>query len=492
MKIATHKGKCYDVIYSVVNVSELEGELRIDAEYYEPSYLNILNLFRNGKTVRELKKDIRYGLYVEPNYVDDGINFIRALNLLNFWIEGEIVKIPADKVPQFYILKVDDIIIVRSGANTGAVCIVDPTFDNSTFGSYIIKISLKKNLINSKYFAVFLNSKYGLLQSMRLKTGSSQLNLNIPNIESFKIPIPLDTFQKFIEKLVLRAYEEKQKAEKLYKHAEEILLEELGLKNWKPKTKKIKLGGKEFEEEENISIRMLSEIMKADRMDAEYWEPRYDEFIALLKSKTKLKRLKEFLTSKILKGVEVGSANYQESGIPFIRVSNVNKFGIVERDQKYISKNLYLELRETYEAKKGEILLTKDATPGIAYVLKEKLKGIIASGIVRLKVERIEKEYLSLVINSMLGKMQIIREGGGSIISHWKPNQIKNLLIPELDFTIQQKISQLIQQSFKARENSKKLLEIAKRMVEIYIEKNEEEGLNYAKNKLNKINIEIY
>ncbi len=55
----------------------------------------------------------------------------------------------------------------------------------------------------------------------------------------------------------------------------------------------------------------------------------------------------------------------------------------------------------------------------------------------------------------------------------------------------QQKISQLIQSAFRVRENSKKLLEVAKRTVEIYIEKEEKDGLNYARSKLNELNIEI-
>ena len=90
MITATHEGKYYDVEYSIVNISELEGESRIDAEYYDPFYLKQFRLFKNIKQIREIKKDIRYGLYVEPIYTHKGVNFIRALNLLHFWIEGRL------------------------------------------------------------------------------------------------------------------------------------------------------------------------------------------------------------------------------------------------------------------------------------------------------------------------------------------------------------------------------------------------------------------
>ena len=161
-------------VFSIVKLSELEGAKRIDAEYYKPEYLWIKNL-PNLSPVRNLVGDIRYGLYVEPEYKEFGINFIRALNLLSFWIDGEILKIDEDKVPCDYKLKVGDCLIVRSGANTGSIGFVFPKFRDSTFGSYTIKITFNK--INPAFASVFLASKFGLSQAIRLKTGSAQLNL---------------------------------------------------------------------------------------------------------------------------------------------------------------------------------------------------------------------------------------------------------------------------------------------------------------------------
>jgi type I restriction enzyme S subunit len=495
MITATHKGKYYDVEYSMVNVSELEGELRIDAEYYEPFYL------RNEEKIKRKKWEYlgdllsekpQYGTTPEGGIFEpSGIPFIRSQDFkegfvdINQFCSFEFhLKNKKSNVIQ------KDILLAVVGATIGEVGLY-MLEEEANINQNIAR--LRFNKLNPFYAFSFMKTQFFINQLYRFNTGNAQPYLNTFQVNSFKIPIPSDTFQnfqKFIEKLVLKAYEERQKAEQFYKEAEEILLEELGLKNWKPKTKKIKIGGREFEEEENISIRNLSEVIKADRMDAEYWEPKYDELIKKLKQKAILKSLKEFLASKLLKGVEVGSENYLENGIPFIRVSNISEFGIVGRDQKYISEELYLQLKDKFKPKKGEILLTKDATPGIAYVLKEDLKGIIASGIVRLKVENIEKEYLALVINSIIGQMQILKEGGGSIISHWKPNQIEFLLVPLIEPQTK-KISQLIQQFFKARENSKKLLEIAKKTVEIYIEKDEEEGLNYANNQLEELNIKV-
>ena len=172
------------------------------------------------------------------------------------------------------------------------------------------------------------------------------------------------------------------------------------------------------------------------------------------------------------KGFEPGSDEYQEEGKLFIRVSSISKHGIIDKDQKYLSDELFQSLKKGFEPKIGEILLTKDATPGIAYVLKEVVEGIVASGIMRLKLkEDIEAEYLTLCINSIVGQMQIERDAGGSIIAHWKPEQIKKLQIPILPDKTQQKIADLARQSHEARKNAKELLEEAKREVEELIEK---------------------
>ncbi|MBU4299458.1 restriction endonuclease subunit S, partial [Patescibacteria group bacterium] len=121
----------------------------------------------------------------------------------------------------------------------------------------------------------------------------------------------------------------------------------------------------------------------------------------------------------------------------------------------------------------GEILLTKDATPGTAYVVKEPIEGIISSGILRLKPKNkeVENEYLVLCLNSIIGQMQAERDGGGSIITHWKPNQIKNVLIPIIPKPTQRKIAGLVQKSHQARKEAKELIEEAKLKVEELIEK---------------------
>ena len=59
--------------------------------------------------------------------------------------------------------------------------------------------------------------------------------------------------------------------------------------------------------------------------------------------------------------------------------------------------------------------------------------------------------------------MQIERDAGGSVIAHWKPEQVKKLQVPILPKSTQQKIANLVRQSHQARKKAKELLEKAKR-----------------------------
>jgi len=97
------------------------------------------------------------------------------------------------------------------------------------------------------------------------------------------------------------------------------------------------------------------------------------------------------------------------------------------------------------------------------------------------KSDRINDDYLTLALNSLLTKEQINRDCGGSVILHWRPDQVKETLIPILPNEKQTQIKEKVSESFALREQSKRLLESAKRAVEIAIEKIEDDALSFLK-----------
>lgn len=93
--------------------------------------------------------------------------------------------------------------------------------------------------------------------------------------------------------------------------------------------------------------------------------------------------------------------------------------------------------------------------------------------------EQVLPDYLTLVLNSKLIRMQAERDAGGSIILHWRISEIENVIVPVVNMTIQTQITFLVRESFTLKAESERLLATAKRAVEIAIETNEQTAMAY-------------
>ncbi|WP_158655514.1 restriction endonuclease subunit S [Helicobacter marmotae] len=220
----------------------------------------------------------------------------------------------------------------------------------------------------------------------------------------------------------------------------------------------------------NYAIKTLKEsFLKTSRLDSEYYQTKYEQNEHLKKSKH-YARLGDLV--EIKKSIEPGSESYRTSGIPFIRVSNLSHFGINQSEIYLDSADFNeKELKNLYP-KKDMILLSKDGSIGLAYCLEKDLECITSGAILHLQIKDknlILPQYLTLILNSLTTKLQAERDSGGSIIAHWKLDEIKNVLIPILNKQIQQTIESKIIQSFALRTEAKILLEKAKAKVECAI-----------------------
>lgn len=91
-------------------------------------------------------------------------------------------------------------------------------------------------------------------------------------------------------------------------------------------------------------------------------------------------------------------------------------------------------------------------------------------------------DYLTLVLNSIVVQMQAERDAGGSVIQHWKPSEIENVVIPILNEKVQTTITEKVRESFALRKKSHRLLELAKQTVEVAIEQGEDKAIKLLNN----------
>jgi len=474
--------------YSVVQFNNVKDIFRFDAEYFHPVALKYEKIIssHNGKTLKELGCKVVSGPFgsslKSDAYLPSGVPFVRISNLKDFFIsERDLIYISEEDNKRLSSsqLKIGDLVLSKVGNTIGIVSKVTPEIGNCNISENNLGIRLSKDLSTffKDYILTHLNSRIGQIQILRLISGNAQPKLNVSDIENLRMPIFSNDFYKRISDLITKSITEIQVSITFYQKAEQLLLSELGLLDWKAK-------------HELAFVKDYSDTQKAERIDAEYFQPKYEEIVEAVK-----KYRGGFDESgnlvKIKKSVEPGSEAYQENGVPFVRVSNLSKFELSNNNQQFISEELYNELK-THQPKKGEILLSKDATPGMAYYLNEEpQKMIVSGGILRLKTDsqQVLPEYLTLVLNSVVVQKQIERDAGGSIINHWRPDQVKATIIPILENSKQREITELVEKSFSDRKLSKSLLEIAKQGVEMAIEKDEKEAEKWIDTEIKKLGI---
>ena len=467
---------------SVVKYSEVQTDnesKRIDSEYFKQEYLeNKKFICKNEyKTLEQLSTKITNGHtpYGE-NLSHNEIKFITAEFMEDFFIK-EVKKFISYESHTNYlkrsILKNGDIIFSIKGKIGNAVPIFNIK-EPLNINQDIARISINRKEINIFYLSAFLNSKFGKKQTEQEATG--QINPFIPlgTLKQIKIRIFPKEFQIEIEAMVKDSHKALENSKKLYKEAEKILYEALGLDaenplesilSFREKNKVIHNHLKGYKRL-NISIRTYKEsYLKTGRLDAEYYQEKFRKNEILIKNFSHAK-LSDLVN--IQKSIEPGSEAYQDDGIEFIRVANLGKFEL-SKSYIYLDKIKFINELERLYPQKDMILLTKDGSIGIAYCVPENLNCITSAAILHLKIKDkniILPQVLTLIINSIIGQLQAQRDSGGAIISHWTISEIENILIPLLDLKTQRKIEAKVKQSFELRDKSKELLENAKVKIE--------------------------
>jgi restriction endonuclease S subunit len=449
-------------------ISALEFGNRIDAELYRPSLRQSFErMFQTGLPVTRLRRVcIILSGTTPPDRIDgltSGPILFKTTDIRNGIIssQGEYYRITDEVHRRMAKTRLEDrdVLLNIVGATLeviGRSAFVYQLDDEANITQAMVFLRCQTPDVLPGFLFAYLNTKYGQDQIARYARPTGQYNLNIQEVGHICIPLLPVYEQRAIEKLILSAGDLLKVSAESYAKAEQRLKTELGLDKLT------------FEKPVGYTAR-LSEATARGRIDADYFQIPFRQID---------KHLDKYTTAQlhtlvdIAKGIEVGSAAYQASGYPFLRVSNVKETGIeIGPSDKYISPALYSRLQD-YRPQVGEILLTKDGSPGVAMSVDQDCDGIISGGIVRLKPKNsnVPNEYLALAINSRLCRMQVERECSGALILHWKPASIRKLRIPILAEPIMRQIADLVIKAKLARRESVRLLEQAKARVEQLIE----------------------
>lgn len=442
---------------SVVRLSELNNEHRIDAEYFSKENLfEIKKLSDFGTLQIGDIANVTDGIHTSIDYDENShVNLISATspkeNIFDL-SRGAFISEKAHAENPRTALRKNDVIISTVGT-IGNCAVVDDSIlpANSDRHVGIIRI---KNDYSPYVLSTFLLSKYGKMQTLRESTGNVQLNLFIYKLRELQIPNFSADFQQKIESLVKSAHAKLADSKSIYAQAEDTLLSELGLKDWQPKS-------------ENTSVKTLSDFKASGRLDAEFYQPKYDELEAKIKS-VPYKTISELQT--------FNARGVQPDYIPDGTVSVVNSKHILENGLDYdnFEKTTtdFLKDNEKAAIKQNDILIyTTGANIGRTqpYLLSE--PALASNHVNILRPSNVNPLYAAFVLNSKIGRLQTEKACTGSAQAELYPSDIEKFLLPILPQKTQEQIAELVQKSFELRTESKRLLEEAKKMVEKEIEK---------------------
>jgi restriction endonuclease S subunit len=325
------------------------------------------------------------------------------------------------------------------------------------------------------YLWIFLHSEYGKKSLLRTASQTGQPHLTIEPLYELQIPKFSKAFQDRFEELHLRIKNKQIESQKAYDEAEQILLSEVRLLDWKP--------GRRL-----YFVKNFSETESVARIDADYFQPMYDELAEKIKEyKNGYKSLSECVRIKDKNFVPKAEESYK-----YIELANISANGIINGFMEAIGEELPSRARRKVNT--GDVIVSsiEGSLSSIALINDDLNNALCSTGFYVIDSDIINSETLLVLLKSPVGQLQLKKGCSGTILTAINNEEFKRILIPDVADDVQEEIKKKISEMYQTKSASKKLLDIAKRAVEMAIEQNEEEAEKWLNNEVNHASSSIH
>ncbi len=268
--------------------------------------------------------------------------------------------------------------------------------------------------------------------------------------------IPDTKFLEAVSVLVKKAHLSKKSSEAMYQEAERLLLKEINLESYKTV-------------DENISIRSLVEATRANRFDAEYWQPKYDAMLKRIATyKGGVSTVGEQFTALKNNFKSEAGKTYRYIEIGDVSTSN-GEVGYTELPTIELPANAKIEFGER------QLIASKVRPNRGAVAILENHKGYIGSGAFTVLKEKgqVPLEVLMVYLKTEPIRDLLLRYNVGTSYPVIRDEDILNLPIPLLNEKDTTDIVKNVITAHKNLAEAKALIDLAKRAVEAFIEKDE-------------------
>lgn len=425
---------------------------RIDANFYVSRLGAIEELHRQYKNLGDLCKFPRAKTPPRELYFSSGIPVIKLKNVSNYFLQLKDTDfIPQSRYKEFIQPKTGDILITATGEGTiGRVGI----FENGIKCVVTAEVMLvRSENINPYFLFAYLRSPHGRYQLERFARGSTgQTHLYSKDVALIPVPQVSEKLEMEIENIVKQAHQKKKLAGEKYEEAEKSLYELLGQKKLVLKSEK------SFEAKSD-------EVFSIMRFDSEYYQPKYKEVIEILNKSgfevEKLKKIIKISTKKINPKI-----NPTEK-IKYIELADINpSTGEIDSFSKLYGYEAPSRARMVIKA--GDVLVASLAgsVDNIGLVPEELNGGVASTGFFVINSENYFSEFLFLLFRSEIMKKQLEQKTAGAIMAAVPKSVFGDLLVPVIPKSKQEKIAELVKQSFALQKEAKQLLDGATKKVE--------------------------
>lgn len=431
-------------------------DFRVDSAFYTKAPKKNKNL--EYRKIGDCLASSQYGISIEMNENDKGYPIYRMNEMHNMLCDLDVDKCADISKSDYerFALKDKDVLFNRTNSfewvgRTGIYYVNDDI--KRTFASYLVRFNPDEKILLPEYLCAFLNSKQGVWDvKRRARQSINQTNVNPEEVKEIEIPILEIDFQKKIQFNFREANRLRIQSKTLYSEAEEMLLEELGLKDWQPTN-------------ESVSVKSFSDFQASGRLDAEYYQPKYDEIE---------NQLINFGVQNLDKYCNVQDKNFTplfNKEYRYIELANIGANGDITGCTETIGEELPSRARRLVH--KGDLIVSsiEGSLQSCAIITDEYNNALCSTGFYVLSPTTINVETLLLVFKSHVMQALMKKGCSGTILTALSKDELMKLQLPNISQPVQQQIATKIQQSFVLKAESKRLLEKAKVMVEREIEK---------------------
>ena len=350
---------------------------------------------------------LEYGSGAAATLYDGNIRYVRITDIDEGGHLGNDIVSP-NTIDKKYILNEGDVLFARTGATVGKTYLYHESDGQCIYAGFLIRVVPNKELIRPSYLYYYTKSpqyKKFVISSMKVV---AQPNINAKQYGDLEFEVPnLQVQDKIVEKLSLIESIIAKRTEEL-KRLDELI-----------KARFVELFGSINDNKFDYDVMTLQDVCEPIK-DGTHQTPTYTEDTI--------------------------------NGYKFLSSKDVTSGKVDWTHLKYIPEELHNELYKRISPRKGDVLLAKNGTTGVAAIVdKDEVFDIYVSLALLRPLGLVTSEYLCSAVNSVETKQQFDSSLKGIGVPNLHLGEIKKTKIVVPPIEEQEKFAEFVKQVDKSK-----------------------------------------